>query len=239
MIALIVAAAPAGCGQSEPGASLKPPEATDIEAFKSGLRRAGIWSGGQPHLFEGAGRNTLATMIEFGLMPTDEVLDVGAGALRVGWWLLHYVEPENYHAIEPVRTRIDTAARMIGADINVYYNDDFEFPDVKFDFVIARSIWTHASKRMIAKMLSEFAENSTPESKFLTSVLLARSEREDYQGDQWIGKVEQTDDPGVVRHSLDWIRAEAARNGLTVEVKGDLYDQTWVLIGVRPQRATD
>ena len=129
-----------------------------------------------------------------------------------------------------MRKRLDKAAELLGAGINLLYNDDWEFPDVEIDFVIARSIWTHASKWMIAKMLSEFAEKSSPDGRFLTSVLLARSEREDYKGSEWVGKVLKTDRSGLVRHSLAWIRSECGKNGLTVSSVGDLHGQTWLLI---------
>jgi cyclopropane fatty-acyl-phospholipid synthase-like methyltransferase len=206
----------------------------DNATFKAALAAARIWSGGGEEKFESVGRRTLAAMIEHGLQPHHKVLDVGAGSLRVGWWLLHYIEPSNYHAIEPVHSRIDGAAKVLGVatKIHIYYNDDFEYPNEKFDFVIARSIWTHASKNMIAKMLSEFAENSAPGAKLLTSVLLARSASDDYMGDRWVGKVEQTDVPGTIRHSLAWIEAECRKNGLTVEEAGTLHGQTWLLVEI-------
>jgi hypothetical protein len=50
-------------------------------------------------------------------------------------------------------------------------NDEFDFSvfGERFDFVIARSIWTHASKPQIASMLSSFAETSEPSGVFLAS----------------------------------------------------------------------
>jgi hypothetical protein len=226
------------------GGEPEPPEASDemleqliedgemitLQKFRVELRKAGIWTGGPDPYFGNVGRNTLVTAIEHGLMREHKVLDVGAGSLRVGWWFLHYIEPRNYYAIEPVKERIDTAAGILGADINIYYNDDFEFPAVMFDFVIARSIWTHASKSMISKMLAEFAENSAPDAKFLTSVILAKSEEEDYKGDKWVGKVLKTDGSGMVAHSPEWIMEECKKYGLSFEMTGELYRQTWLLI---------
>lgn len=211
--------------------SHRPSTRISLQEFKAELRKAGIWSGGPDEYFEGVGRNTLATAITHGLMPEHKVLDIGAGSLRVGWWFLHYIEPSNYYAIEPVKVRIDTGARLLGVDddINIYYNDDFEFPGVEFDFVIARSIWTHASKWMISKMLDEFVENSAPGAKFLTSVIPARSEREDYKGDEWIGT---RDEPGMIQHRLQWIEDECEKKGLSLGViRRQLFGQTWLLIG--------
>ena len=203
-----------------------------LEEFRSGIREAGIWMGGPKRRFEGVGRDALAAAIRHGLMPQHRVLDIGAGSLRVAWWLFQYIEPSNYHAIEPVRERIDRAAQILGVadEIHIYYNTDFEFPSVTFDFVIARSIWTHASKPMIAKMLAEFDENAAPEGRFLTSVIFAATEEEDYQGDEWVGKVEKSDAPGMIAHSREWIEKECTKNGLSLQVAGEFYGQTWLLI---------
>ena len=209
-----------------------------LKEFRSGLRKAGIWEGGPNRFFKGVGRDTLGSAIRHGLMPEHRVLDIGAGSLRVAWWLFQYIEPSNYHAIEPVRERIDRAAQILGVadEIHIYYNTDFEFPSVTFDFVIARSIWTHASKPMIAKMLAEFDENAAPEGRFLTSVIFAATEEEDYQGYEWVGKVEKSDVAGKIAHSREWIEKECAKNRLSLEVVGELYGQTWLLIA-RPGQA--
>jgi hypothetical protein len=202
-----------------------------FEQFKAGIEETTAWTGGPEERFEEVGRKTLAFAIEEGLRPDHQVLDIGAGAMRVGWWFVQYIKPSNYHAIEPNREMIDNAARLIGADINIYYNSDFEFPGVKFDFVIARSIWTHASKTMISKMLSEFVENSTPQARFLASAIPARQDDEDYLGEEWVGRSHINDTRGLVRHSLSWIQSECHRRGLWLEVKGELHAQTWLLIG--------
>ncbi len=202
----------------------------NFEQFQQRIDAAGVWSGGPEVHFERVGRMTLATAIEYGLMPDHKVLDVGAGSLRVGWWFLNYIEPSNYHAIEPNHEMINTAAKIIGEKINVYYNTDREFPDVEFDFVIARSIWTHASKPMIAKMLSEFAENSSLRGRFLTSFHPAESADQDYMGQEWVGKSHESDKGGMVKHSLKWIEDECDKNGLTVQVGDKLRQQTWLII---------
>ena len=221
-----------GCERREGGPT---PRAVALEDFKAQLQARKIWLGGGILKFEEVGRGTLATAIEQGLMPNHRVLDIGGGSLRIGWWLLQYIEPSNYYVIEPVKERIHNAVEILGAhDIHIYYNMDFEFPPAQFDFVIARSIWTHASKGMIAKMISEFAENSTQQARFLASVKLAASEEQDYKGNKWVGKVENVGRSAVVWHSQKWLEQEAEKNGLTPQVLGELTGQTWVLI-LRPE----
>ena len=206
-----------------------------LPKFKAELRRRNIWSGGDPRKFAWVGRGTLATAIEHGLKPEHRVLDIGAGSLRVGWWFVQYIDPSNYHAIEPVEDRILAAVDILGLDdIHVYHNMDFEFPSLAFDFVIARSIWTHASKSMISTMLSEFAENATPNGKFLTSVHLTKEGQTDYMGEEWVGRVENTGGAAGVVHSLGWIQQASKENGLSVEVLDKLYSQTWLLVSRSP-----
>jgi hypothetical protein len=202
-----------------------------FEQFQADVEQSALWSGGPDERFETVGRNTLAAAIRYGLMPDHKVLDIGAGSLRVGWWLLQYIKPANYYVIEPDRGMIDPAARIVGVDFNIYYNSDFEYPEVDFDFVLARSIWTHASKPMITKMLAEFSEHAAPDARFLASVIFAQSRDEEYMGEEWVGRGPDNDKLGLVKHSLDWITRTCIRHGLWVEVKETLHKQTWVLIG--------
>lgn len=220
----------AGSDSDSRFASARQRPTVSFPEFERRIMQSGVFSGGPDAQFEDVGRRTFADCVTHGLMPDHKFLDIGAGCLRIGWWVLQYIEPRNYHAIETVKNRLDTGADILGVDIHRYYNSDWEFPDVKFDFVLARSIWSHASKPMISKMLSEFAENSSPDGRFLTSFIAAPTERDDYKGTEWVGKVEKTDAGGGVRHSLDWIVDECSKNRLGVRSVGNLYGQTWLLI---------
>jgi hypothetical protein len=130
MVALLLCSALLGCAEESSGGRGAAP-AISLPEFKARILEAGLFSGGPDAWFEEAGRETLATSIRVGLMPHHRVLDIGAGSLRVAWWFLHFVEPANYHAIEPVRSRIDAAADILGADIHI---------PLPFDFGLARPI---------------------------------------------------------------------------------------------------
>ena len=200
-----------------------------FKEFTSGVRKAGLFTGG-PTQYADVGRRTLAKAVDVGLLPTDTVLDIGAGSLRIGWWLVQYIEPRNYYAIEPAKKRIDTAAKLLGVEIHTFYNYDFEFPEKNFDFVLARSIWSHASKAMISKMLSEFAENASPTGKFLASVYFANEPSSDYEGKDWIDGKRKHKGKMVVAHSRAWVEAAVAKHGLKMTVSEKLHGQIWVLI---------
>jgi hypothetical protein len=88
-------------------------------------------------------------------------------------------------------------------------NDKFDFSvfGVKFDVVLARSIWSHASKLQIETMLDSFFANCSPGAFFLTSFIPARLWGwGDYRGDKWIGRSHQSKVPGLIRHRRPWIQ---------------------------------
>jgi hypothetical protein len=102
----------------------------------------------------------------------------------------------------------------------------------RFDFFLARSIWTHASKRQIAATLDSFIRDSTSRAVFLTSYLPAESPEDDYAGDAWVGTSHESNVPGVIRHSPAWIRDECQRRALLVqEIPGvDCDGQLWLRV---------
>ena len=134
--------------------------------------------GGPKRDFERVGRLGFEVLLREGLLPSSTVLDVGCGALRLGYWLMRFLDPGCYCGIEPQQDMLklglerlvepDAVAR---AEARFAYNDDFDFSGfgTRFDFVIARSIWTHASKQQISAMLRSFAATSSAHGVFLAS----------------------------------------------------------------------
>lgn len=191
--------------------------------------------------FEQAGRNQLIALLNQGLNPESTVLEIGCGCLRVAYWLIRFLDQDCYHGIEPARPRVDYGIRYILEPEVVKlkrprfdHNAEFDASafNTRFDFFLAGSIWTHASKEQIQATLDCFIRYSRPTSVFLTSYLPARSPDEDYQGDSWVGTSHTSDVPGVVRHSLRWIEATCRDRGLRVKQLPDeaFDDQTWLRI---------
>jgi SAM-dependent methyltransferase len=128
--------------------------------------------------FERIGRLGFTVLLQEGLRPSSRVLDVGCGALRLGYWLMRFLDPGRYFGIEPQQSMVETGLHdliepeiVARAQPRFSSNDDFDFSvfDERFDFVYARSIWTHASKPQISSMLSSFAANTSPGAVFLAS----------------------------------------------------------------------
>ena len=190
--------------------------------------------------FENAGRQQLILLLMFGLEPSSKVVDLGCGVLRGGYWLIHFLDPDCYHGVEPHVGRLETGKNVIlepetlqakrpRFDTNA--NFDTSVFGTQFDFFLAYSIWTHASKRQIEAMLDNFVRDSTPRATFLTSILPAGWGTPDYRGDKWSGTSHESDVPGCIHHSLKWITGECQRRNLHMSVLGREKDgQTWLSI---------
>lgn len=191
--------------------------------------------------FEQAGREELIALLSEGLNPESKVVDIGCGCLRTAYWLVRFLDPGCYHGIEPARQRVEYGLRYLFTPQEVAlkeprfdFNSQFDSSvfGARFDFFLARSIWTHASKRQIEATLDSFIRDSISTSVFLTSYLPARSAEEDYQGDRWIGTSHESDTPGVIKHLLSWIVEQCRRRELQVEeLSGmDCDSQFWLRI---------
>jgi hypothetical protein len=190
------------------------------------ISRSGVFTGGSREGFESAGRYQLIALLREGLCPDSKVVDLGCGSLRGGYWLIHFLDRGGYCGIEPNR-------QMLGAGIHVIlepgllemkaprFDSNAEFDSSvfgeRFDYFIARSIWSHASKEQIRLMLDAFRRDSTERGVFLTSYHRAgRFRHRDYRGSQWIGRSHVSSTPGIVYHDLGWIEAECRDRSLTV-----------------------
>ena len=197
--------------------------------------------GGPVSDFEAIGRLQLTTLLREGLYPNSKVLDIGCGCLRGGYWLIHFLDPGCYYGIEPNRTMLGAGISQLLEDGLVAaknprfdYNAQFDSSvfGVVFDFFVARSVWTHASKSQIEKMLDSFVHDSTQTGTFLTSYLRSNWLQRDYRGNNWVGRSHQTDVPGLVYHDFHWIQRVCRQRSLDVtELRQGIYNsQTWLKI---------
>ena len=208
------------------------------------LHSEGIFTGGPPQHFEIAGRLQLATLLREGIYPQSKVLDLGCGCLRGGYWLIHFLDRGRYFGIEPAAFMLQKGIQhVLEPEVleekkpRFDTNDRFDLSvfGEKFDVVLARSIWTHASKAQVQIMLDGFAANSYPDAFFLTSYLPAsfwNIHKRDYKADQWKGRSHQSSKPGQVCHSFRWIKEQVGTRGMFVRQLPDLIfnGQYWVKI---------
>jgi hypothetical protein len=123
--------------------------------------------------FEAGGREQLGYLQRAGLRSGSKLVDIGCGVLRAGYWIVGFLDPDSYGGIEPHRERLQIGIHIIldpgtlerkrpRFDSNSNF-DTSVFSD-KFDFFLAYSIWTHASKPQI---------QATDRGRFLTTYLPA------------------------------------------------------------------
>lgn len=199
-----------------------------------------VFLGGQPNVFETVGQNQFQTLVKYGLQPHHKVLDVGCGCLRAGHLLIPYLNPGNYCGIEPYKLRVQFGLDHVlteesrARNPQIAFHTDFSFSvfNRQFDFVLARSVWTHTSRQQIITMLDEFLTNTGPDAQFLTSYVPAPDEASAYLDDEWLGRSDVSEQGGYARHSLSWIQEQAASRGLTaVELDDERYQgQVWLRI---------
>lgn len=191
--------------------------------------------------FEKGGREQFSYLLNAGLYPDSKVIDIGCGILRAGYWLIHFLDAGCYCGIEPHVGRLEMGtgtilesetlkAKRPRFDTNPHF-DTSVFGE-KFDFFLAYSIWTHASKPQIRTMLDSFLRDSKGGGVFLTSYLPAGWRRPDYEGDGWVGTSHESNTAGCIYHSLRWIKAECDRRGLVIRELGrdKTYGQEWLEI---------
>jgi hypothetical protein len=191
--------------------------------------------------FEKGGKELLNYLLNAGLNPDSKVVDIGCGVLRGGYWLIHFLDRDCYFGIEPHAGRLEMGVNTIlepetldakrpRFDTNPHF-DTSVFGE-KFDFFLAYSIWTHASKPQIQTMLDSFLRDAKDDCVFLTSYLPAGRGRPDYQGDKWNGTSHESDVQGCIYHSLRWIKAECDRRELVARELGrdKYYGQSWIEI---------
>ena len=197
--------------------------------------------GGPVKDFEAAGRHQLAILLQEGLYPSSKVVDIGCGCLRGGYWLIHFLDKGCYFGIEPNVEMIDAGlAHFLEKDtakekcprFDNNPNFDTSVFSEKFDFFLARSIWTHASKSQIETMLSSFVNDSSDKGVFLTSYLPVGLLGQDYRGDKWVGKSHESDKPGLIRHRFDWLEDQCRKRNLKAkELGAEIFnDQIWLRI---------
>jgi SAM-dependent methyltransferase len=201
-----------------------------------------VFLGGPTKQFDAVGRLQLMMLLQIGLYPSSKVVDIGCGCLRGGYWLIHFLDKGCYFGIEPNTAMLETGIReFIEKDVLEekcpHFDNNSEFDtsvfNEKFNFFVARSIWTHASKAQIKAMLDSFQRDGSDDGIFLTSYLPAHLLKgRDYTGDKWVGRSHQSNQYGVVRHRFGWIKDQCHQRQLTVKQldKGKINNQTWLII---------
>lgn len=152
-------------------------------------------------------------LVALGLREHHTLLDIGCGSLRGGKLFIPYLLPGHYYGIEPERWLVEEGiSKELGHDLvqlkQPTFSHDSSFTlstfGRKFDFILAQSIFSHASKSQIHRCLEEAGKVMSPSSLFVANY--ARGEQ-DYEGDNWVY-------PGGVTFTSETMRRFSEEHGL-------------------------
>lgn len=206
------------------------------------LRAEGL-SPGSPHYRAFVGppeRYDLMASIQFNLLTSlglreyHHLLDIGCGSLRAGKLFIPYLLPEHYCGIEPEKWLIDEAIdRELGKDIlrikrpKFNHNSAFDLTvfNREFDFLIAQSIFSHASSRQIEACLFSAKKVMKPSSLFVATFVIGK---DNYTGQDWVY-------PSCVAYRMDYITELVERQQLACKKIAWPHpgNQTWMVIAHR------
>ena len=165
-------------------------------------------------------------LFDLGLREYHTLLDIGCGSLRGGRLFIVYLLAGCYNGIEPnqylVRAGID---RELGQSVielkrpQIVYNEEFVPPhDGPFDFILAQSIFSHASSDQIDTCLNMVARTMTTDGTFVATFFRGKAP----QAPTWC--------KAIVRYPLADMQRRAKEQGLTLQVLDYEHPsgQTWV-----------
>ena len=177
------------------------------------------------------GANQFNLLTSLGLREHHYFLDIGCGSLRGGRLFIPYLLSNRYFGIEPEQWLLEEGINQnCGKDLikikSPHFSNDQNFTlsifGKNFDFILAQSIFSHASKDQIKQCLSEAKKIMTS-----TSIFAATFVRGDMNNDsnKWLY-------PECGTYTLDFMLKLIESEGLFGKLLKWRHpnDQTWLAI---------
>jgi SAM-dependent methyltransferase len=126
---------------------------------------------GPPKQYDYMGATQFRLLTTLGLRESHRVLDLGCGSLRAGRLLIPYLLPDGYCGIEPNAWLVEEAIEhQLGRDIlrvkRPRFDANTEFRadvfGVDFDFIVAQSIFSHATPELVVMALENMRNALAP-----------------------------------------------------------------------------
>ena len=187
---------------------------------------------GPPDKYDIIGALQFRVMVAQGLRDRHTLLDIGCGSLRGGRLFIVWLRPGKYFGIEPhEHLVISGIMEEIGNSIRKVKRPKFHFSSkfdlshfgVKFDYILAQSIFSHAAPQMIDKCLGEVRKVLKPNGTFIATYFKGAPS---YTGTTWA----QSPD---ARYTSKWLKNMCSSHALTLQELADIghpSGQTWVKI---------
>jgi len=131
-----------------------------------------------------AGIKQINFLKEEGLQPYHTFVDVGCGCFRAGRFLIDYLDPSKYFGVEKHKWLVDAGLKQELNDIqrkqrpNIVITNNFDFSQfkkTKFDYAIAKSLFTHLTKSKIKECLNNIHPMMKDDGKFYASITIGNS----------------------------------------------------------------
>lgn len=112
-----------------------------------------------------------------GLLPQHKFIDIGCGALRGGVFFIRYLDRRNYFGLDINTSLIDAGKielqkqNLLDKDPTFLIDDKFKVSvfDIKFDYGLAQSVFTHLFSNHIQRCLTEISKVLSPNGKFFAT----------------------------------------------------------------------
>ncbi len=180
-------------------------------------------------LWDVLGKLQLDYLIGAGLNPGDRLLDIGCGCLRGGIPFINYLDEGKYFGIDINASLIEAGwieveeAGLMNKKPALAVDDFFGFETfgVKFDFMIAVSVFTHLPRDLIVLCLENVRKNLQPHgtcyATFFQSPFSAHRERIRHEP----GGIVTCHDADPFHYSIDELATMAKVAELELDVIGD------------------
>lgn len=147
---------------------------------------------GPESLFDFMGASQFRLLCSLGLRAHHTLLDIGCGSLRAGKLFINYLDEGNYYGIEPNKWLIEEAIKNeVGNDLikikkpHFDYNNGFDTKvfSREFDFIVAQSIFSHASYELVRIALHNSKDSLKRDGILAANFALGK---ENSQGTRWV-----------------------------------------------------
>jgi len=147
---------------------------------------------GPPQKYDIVAAMQFNLLTTFGLREHHTLLDIGCGSLRAGRLFIPFLLPGHYFGLEPNAWLLDQGVeREIGRDLvrikRPVFDHNCEFDLTvfgrQFDYLLAQSIFSHASPPQIAECLGKARKVMHPNSLFFATYVAGEK---DYEGGEWV-----------------------------------------------------
>lgn len=130
--------------------------------------------GPDPEAWYAMGKHQYHYLVSQGLMPQHRFLDIACGCLRLGQYLIPFLEVGHYFGLEGEEVLVEAGLQheLLPAVVSLKkpkfsFNYDFNFDFVDtFDYAIAQSLFTHLTIEDIAKCFTKLMPKANSNSRF-------------------------------------------------------------------------